>query len=188
MIHLDFWVHSLYLQNCFSKISVVEKWIKWIKNLDEIQYFRVPRCVKPFGFGTQKQAELHYLSDASEQRYDTVSYLRLTDNMHTVLVSFMLWKARVAPLKQVTIPRIELTAAVLAVRVDVMLRKTLELDLKSSTFWTDSQSVLKYIANENARFRIFVANKISVIRESTEVTQWKFIRTKQNPEDLPAHW
>ncbi len=94
----------------------------------------MPRCVKPFGFGTQKQAELHNFSDASEQGYGTVSYLRLTDDMHTVHASFMLGKARVAPLKQVTIPRLELTAAVLAVRLDVMLRKALELDLKSSTF------------------------------------------------------
>jgi len=87
--------------------------------------------------------------------------------MHTVHVSFMLGKARVAPLKHVTIPHLELTAAVLAVRADIMVRKALELDLKSSTFWTDSQSVLKYVANENARFCTFVANRISVIRENT---------------------
>ncbi len=116
------------------------QWTKWIKDLDEMQDFRVPRCVKPFVFVTQKQADLHHFSDASEQGYGTVSYLRLTDDMHTVYVSFMLGKARVAPLKQVTIPHLELTAVVLAVRVDVMLRKALELDLKSSTFWTESVS------------------------------------------------
>lgn len=117
----------------------VDKWSKWIKDLDEIQDFKVARCVKPTGFEMLKQAELHHFSDASEKGYGIVSYLRLTDDVHTVHVSFMLGKARVAPLKQVTIPRLELTAAVLAVRVDIMLRKALELDLKDSTFWTDSQ-------------------------------------------------
>lgn len=166
--------------------AAADKWTKWIKDLDEIEEFRVARCVKPTGFGMLKQAELHHFSDASEQGYGIVSYLRLTDDMHTVHVSFMLGKARVAPLKHVTIPRLELTAAVLAVRVDIMIRKALELDLKSSTFWTDSQSVLKYVANENVRFRTFVANRISVIRENTDVKQWKFIRTKQNPADLAS--
>lgn len=80
-------------------------------------------------------------------------------------VAFMLGKARVAPLKQMTIPRMELVAAVLAVRVDLMLRKELEITLNSSTFWTDSQSVLKYIANEHTRFRTFVANRIAVVRK-----------------------
>ena len=64
-----------------------------------------------------------------------------------VHVAFMLGKARVAPLKQTTIPHLELAAAVLAVRVDKMLRKELHIKLNSWTFWTDSQSVLKYIAN-----------------------------------------
>ena len=154
--------------------------------LDKLEHFRVARCVKPDGIGMSTQAELHHFSDASDHAYGTASYLRLTEGKHTVHVAFILGKARVAPLKQTTIPRLELVAAILAVGVDRMLRKELDITLNSSTFWTDSQTVLKYVANKDTRFCTFVANRISVIRENIDVTQWKFIGTKLNPADLAS--
>lgn len=81
----------------------------------------------------------------------------------------MLGKARVASLKQTTIPRLELAAAVLAVRVDKMVQKELQLKLEKSVFWTDSTTVLKYICSGTRRFHTFVANRVSVIREVTNV-------------------
>lgn len=84
-----------------------------------------------------------------------------------VHVSFQMGKARVTPLKAVTIPRLELTAAVLAVRVDLMLRSELQIPLQESVFWTDSTSVLKHIKNEDKRFHTFVANRVTTIREAT---------------------
>lgn len=69
-----------------------------------------------------------------------------------VHVSLVMGKARVAPLKQITIPRMEMAAAVLSIKVDKMLRTELQLKLEDSVFWTDSQSVLKYIANEHTMF------------------------------------
>lgn len=98
-------------------------------------------------------------------------------------MSFILGKARVAPLKPITIPRLELTAAVLAVRIDKMMRSDLQLQLERSCFWIDSSTVLKYINNENRRFRTFVAYRISVIREATDPVQWQYVHTSQNPAD-----
>ena len=98
-------------------------------------------------------------------------------------MSFILGKARVTPLKFITIPRLELTAAVLAVRVDKMIKSELQLQLEMSCFWTDSSTVLKYINNEHKRFRTFVANRISVIRGASEPAQWQYIHTSQNPAD-----
>lgn len=80
----------------------------------------------------------------------------------------------------------ELAAAVLATRVDTLLRTELQLQLESSVFWTDSQSVLKYIANQHTRFHTFVANRISIIGESTEITQWHYVNTKINPADVTS--
>lgn len=76
-------------------------------------------------------------------------------------------KARVTPLKIITIPCLELTAAVLAIHVDRMLNRELKLQLQESDFWTDSTSVLKYIKNEDTHFHTFVANRVSTIREVT---------------------
>lgn len=82
-----------------------------------------------------------------------------------------------------TIPRLELTAAVLAVRMDVMLRTELQVVLEESVFWTDSTSVLRYITNTTKRFHTFVANRVSVIRELSATQQWRYVSSKQNPAD-----
>ena len=95
----------------------------------------------------------------------------------------MMGRARVAPLKNITIPRMELTAAMLSVKVDKMLRAELQLLLENSVFWTDSQAVIKYIANEHTRFHTFIANRVSTIRDNTKVSQWKYVETKLNPAD-----
>lgn len=162
--------------------DVSEHWSEWLSELQHMSGFKVERCIKPKNFGTQLKAELHHFSDASQIGYGTVSYLRLesTDNVH---VSFITGKARVAPLKQLTIPRLELAAAVLAVRVNTMLLKELQLPLQRSFFWTDSTTVLKYIFNETKRFHTYVANRVSTIRESTDKDQWRYVNTKDNPAD-----
>lgn len=84
------------------------RWTRWIADLNKLDDFKVAHCVKPAGFDSPTQAELHHFSDASDNGYGTVNYLRLTTNKNSVHVSFMLGKARVAPLKQITIPCKEL--------------------------------------------------------------------------------
>lgn len=92
----------------------------------------MPRCIKPRDFGQLISAQLHHFSEASEDGYGTVSYLRLHNEQNQVHLAFVLGKARVAPVKKVTIPRMELTAAMLAVRVERMLKLELQLNLESS--------------------------------------------------------
>lgn len=163
--------------------SLSRRWSEWLQDLNKVAMVKVERCIKPKDFGVIRMAQLHHFSDASQYGYGTVSYLHLEDENKRVRLSFMLGKSRVAPLKQITMPKLELAAAVLAVRIDKMLKKELQLDLDKSVFWTDSQTVLKYIANDAKRFHTFVANRVSVIREATDVVQWRHIGTKLNPAD-----
>ncbi len=162
---------------------VSERWLNWIDSLQNLKRFRVPRCMKPGNFGTQKCAQLHHFADASEIGYGSVSYLKQVNTQEVVHVTFILGKSRVLPLKHITVPRLELAAAALLVKVDKMLRKELHLDLKPSVFWTDSQTVLKYIGNDHTRFKTYVANRVSLIRGNTDQTQWQYVSSKDNPAD-----
>ena len=92
------------------------QWTKWFQDLQELSDFTVRRCYKPIGYDDVMQAELHHFSDASEKGYGVVSYLRFVDVNGNVQCSFVIGKSRVCPLKQTTIPRLELTAATVAVR------------------------------------------------------------------------
>lgn len=129
-----------------------QQWINWLADLKGLSIFQVSRCLKPHGFGPPTHAQLHHFADASEGGYGMVTYVRLQNIQGDVHVCFLLGKAREAPLKPVTIPRVEFTAAVLAIRIDKMVKAELQLDLQDSCFWTDSNTVLKYINNENRRF------------------------------------
>ena len=91
--------------------------------------------------------------------------------------------ARVAPLKKITIPKIELTAATLAVRISKKIINCLQCQIDRVYYWTDSMCVLRYIANERSRFQTFVANRVSVIRDGSELQQWQYIDSKHNPAD-----
>ena len=164
-------------------IDVTKQWTKWVQDIPKLSQFKVSRCIKPDNFGKPVSFQLHHFSDASESGYGSVSYLCMVNKSGKRHVAFMVGKARVAPLKQMTIPRLELTAAMLSVKVDKMLKAELLFPMEASMFWTDSQSVLKYIANETTRFQTFVANRISMIRDNTKVDQWHYIDSKQNPAD-----
>ena len=87
------------------------------------------------------------------------------------------------PLKPVTVPRLELTAATIAVKMDKIMKRELGMDLKESVLWTDSTTVLRYIDNDGAHFKTFVANRVSTIRENTRPAQWKYVNTTSNPAD-----
>ena len=160
-----------------------QSWHKWLIGLQQMENFSIPRCIRSKTFGKIKSAQLHHFCDASETGYGTVTYLKMTNAKNQINISLIMAKARVAPLKQVTIPRMELTAAVLAVKVNRMLETELHLPLRKAVFWTDSTSVLKYIRNSTKRFQTFVANRVGVIREHTTVEQWRYLNTKINPAD-----
>lgn len=163
--------------------DVKSRWEKWRGELLSLKRISIPRCYKPNNFGKVVNAELHHFSDASIKGYGQCSYLRLTDEHQRIHCSFVMGKSRVAPLKPVTIPRLELTAAVCSVRISQQIRQELEYRIDQECFWTDSKVVLGYIGNESRRFHVFVANRAQEIQESTRTEQWSYIESKENPAD-----
>ncbi|KAM9709232.1 uncharacterized protein ACNS7B_023621 [Menidia menidia] len=158
------------------------KWETWLNDLNNLQTIQIPRCFVPNNLGTIQKIELHHFSDASNDGYGQCSYVRVVaeEQVHCTLV---MAKARVAPMKIVSIPRLELTAATISAAVSKLLREELDLKIDAEYFWTDSQVVLGYIKNEARRFHVFVANRIQRIRDVTDPNQWFYIETSQNPAD-----
>ncbi|XP_030854473.1 uncharacterized protein LOC115929512 [Strongylocentrotus purpuratus] len=162
--------------------ELMRKWLQWRTELPKLMQFKMERCLKPDGFAPQS-VTLHHFSDASEKGYGVVSYLRW-ENEDEVRMKFLTSKARVAPLKEVSIPRMELTAANVAVRIDHMIKQELDIPIEETYFWTDSQTVLGYINNSTARYKTFVANRLAVIRDGSKPSQWRYVESSLNPADI----
>ena len=92
--------------------------------------------------------------------------------------SLLVGKSRVTPKKLSSTPRLELTAAVLSVKMACLIKK--ELNLGN---WTDSQVVLAYIRSTTKRFKVFLANRVQKIQEHSDVNQWKYVKGRDNPAD-----
>ena len=149
--------HDLYAQ-----------WEKWRREIHNVENLQIQRCFKPESFGKVKSTELHYFSDASLEGYGLCSYIRLINEDDKVHCSFVVGKARVTPLKQVTIPRLELTAATISARMSKFVRNELSYQEIKKYFWTDSKIVLGYISNVAKRFHTYVANRVQEIRDATD--------------------
>ena len=92
-------------------------------------------------------------------------------------------KSRVAPLKHITIPRLELSAALVAVKVSTLFNIGLSYENIVNVFWTDSKVVLGYISNDSRRFKVFLANRVQQIQNATSPQQWNHVESEDNPAD-----
>ena len=103
---------------------------------------------------------VHSFSDASQSGIGQVSYLRIVNENKDVHVSFLMSKARAAPIKPMSTPRMELTAAVVSVNVTAMLKRELDYTSLQSVYYTDSEVVIAYIHNDARRFHVYEGNRV----------------------------
>ena len=109
-----------------------------MRTLVDLCLIKVPRCIKPKEFN-DVTVELHHFSDASEKAYGCCTYVRCLNKQGKMQTTLLMSKNKVAPIRMVTIPRLELQAAVLSAKIDYTLRTELELSLNRSYFWVDSE-------------------------------------------------
>ena len=159
------------------------KWEKWRSELYLLERLDVPRSFKPKDLGKVASVQLHSMSDASTTGYGQCSYLRLNDENGKVHTSFVMGKARVTPRKSVSIPRLELAAAATSVKVANTIKEELEYERIEDHYWTDSKVVLGFIGNESRRFHTYVANRVQIIHDHSDPSQWHYVKTSSNPAD-----
>ncbi|XP_028411636.1 uncharacterized protein LOC114534738 [Dendronephthya gigantea] len=159
------------------------RWQSWLKELPKLEDVQIDRCLKPTNDAKISSFQLHHFSDASQDGYGAATYLRVEDEAGNIKCSFVMGKSRLAPIKQVTIPRLELSAAVTATRLEKICRGELTLEVNDTFFWTDSTCVLRYLQNKDKRFQTFVSNRISTILDASSTFQWHYVNTLANPAD-----
>ncbi|XP_058791037.1 uncharacterized protein LOC131664166 [Phymastichus coffea] len=159
-----------------------QTWKAWLQNLLEITTCKISRCFIPMGVDYAR-TELHVFCDASLQAYAAVAYLRTTSPDGKVYLSLVMAKTRVAPVKPTTIPRLELQAAVLGTRLATNISKELDIKINNVVFWSDSSTVLQWIRVGPHLKLTYVKNRLGEIAEITQVSQWRWVPTRMNPED-----
>ena len=144
--------------------------------------------VPPFyGFNSlEGTTESHFFSDSSSHAFGCVVCFRNTTGENLVNVSFVIRNSRRAPLneKTLSIRKLELRAAVTAVRIKNKLIEDAKLNINRISFWKDSKTTtLKYIKNYNKSFPVFVTHRVTEIREHSKKSEWHYIPSKFNVAD-----
>lgn len=157
-------------------------WQSFSQNLHTLSSLTVPRNIL---IDDATAIELHCFVDASEKAYGACIYLKSTNDEGNSHVNLLCAKARVAPLKATTIPRLELCAAVLGAQLGSAVAEALRCSISRHVYWTDSRVVLGWINSSN-KTKTFVANRIAAINELTESSSWRHVPTSENPADLAS--
>lgn len=166
--------------------NLLEKWKLWLRVLPEVEKVQIPRCYRT-QVNYECDVQLHTFVDASENSFAAVSFLRFASESRVECI-IVASKTRVAPLKFQSIPRLELQAAVLGIRLAQSIAESLSIRFTKRCFWTDSQDVLCWINSDHRRYSQFVAHRVSEILDITESTDWFWVPTKLNVADDATKW
>ena len=160
--------------------DISHRFLEWCSALPKLEQFSIQRSFFP---GIPEDIELHVFGDSSAEVFCAVAYLRgkIAGATHTN-VSFVFAKARVAPMKTLSVPKLELQAALLAARLSYQVKQALTLDITRTFLWTDSTIVVQWL-NSSKKHPTFVANRVAEILENSTVDQWFHVDTDRNPAD-----
>ena len=163
---------------------LLDAWEAWKAELPLLVTLSVPRCYLINQPSAQYVgAQIHVFADASEVAFGAAAYWRFETQDHSYHCSFIFGRTRLAPIKPLTIPRLELQAAVMAVRMSQTIQKELDVLPSQITYWTDSTTVLSYIQSQGTRFHNFVSNQVAEIKEASDPETWQHVPGRLNVAD-----
>ncbi|XP_042627909.1 uncharacterized protein LOC109062537 [Cyprinus carpio] len=164
--------------------NLVNEWNRWAGELSNLQKIVLPRCYcSAPKDDVSSQREIHIFCDASESAYGSVAYLRTEDQKGEVEITFIVARSRVAPKKRLSIPRLELCAALTGAQLAKILQNELTLPIHQVFIWSDSTTVLTWIKSESCRFKVFVGTRITEIQDLTSCCEWCYVHSESNPAD-----
>ena len=162
--------------------KIQESWQQFQSSFTCLNNIQIPRWV---GYSLKYNVQFHGFSDASERAYAAALYIRI-EYQNEVQVHLISSKTKVAPIKTLSIPRLELCGALLlAEMIDAIIPK-LDITSYSVFCWTDSTIVLSWLAKSPGTWSTFVANRISAIIQIIDSDRWFHVASEDNPADLAS--
>ncbi|CAG2217799.1 unnamed protein product [Mytilus edulis] len=159
-----------------------QKWIEFFKGVFQLESIQFPRCIKPEA--AYKNPVLVVFSDGSSVAYGACAYIRWQIGPETYEANLIIAKNRIAPTKQLSIPRLELCGAVIASRIREKNSEEMDFNFIRIIHVVDSTIVRAQIQRESYGFGTFVATRIAEIQSKTEPSDWWWVQGEQNPADL----
>lgn len=159
-----------------------DQWRKLIEESERLKRLKVQRCY----VNKEKDIEsrhLHVFSDASPSAYGAAAYIVHKFKDKTMEATLMMAKSRVAPMKELSLAKLELLAAVLAARLSEYITKHYAENFESVSCWTDSMITLHWVKGDGRR-EAFVKRRVDEIRERTKQRSWGFVQGEENPADM----
>lgn len=162
--------------------DIANQWKSFQQTIPLLTKLQIPRCI------TNKinvsEYEIHGFSDASEVAFGGCVYLTCIDSSQNVTSHLITSKSRVAPIKRVSLPRLELCGALLVAELTKTVIESLHLPIKHVHLYTDSTIVLAWIRAPSSHWTTFVANRVSKIQDLSDIRSWKHIQGSNNPADF----
>ena len=165
--------------------SLGKRFSAWMHELTILSTWAVPRCLVLCTWINKKSLEMHCFCDASEKGYCAAVYSCVKEEDGRQRMTLVMAKSRVAPVKQVTLPRLELLGCLLGARLFRFVMKALQLPEETThRCWTDSMVALHWIRSDSSKWKTFIANRVSEIQQLTSPSKWQHCKGSENPADL----
>ena len=165
--------------------EIGDKWERFLNELFNYDSLRVERFI--LGRVSEKilQMELHGFCDSSEVAYAGVVYAKIVTN-NGIQVKLLSGKSKVAPLKKVSIPRLELLSCLLLAKLMISVKNAVEVEVvvERCIFWSDAEIALHWIKNTKKEWKPWVENRVNEIRDRTSCNDWRQVPGDLNPADL----
>ncbi|XP_066595474.1 uncharacterized protein [Prorops nasuta] len=161
-------------------MSLFNKWITFAEQLKSLDNMSVQRYLfidKAINF------ELHGFCDASKLGYGACLYIKSNDNENKSKIQLLCSKSRIAPLKEISIPKMELNGAVLLVSLFKEVRNVFKFQPSKIIFWCDSTIVLYWLKKSPNILKVYEANRVIKIQELDNIVEWRHVRSNDNPAD-----
>nr|CAI5870044.1 unnamed protein product [Callosobruchus analis] len=180
LIIQQLWVHGFNWDTPVPK-ELKQMWLEFVKSLSVIEQISFSRqCI----FSQSVRIELHGFCDSSIQAYGRCIYVRCIFQSGEIRYNLLCAKSRVAPLKSVSLPRLELCGAVLLANLMHRVQASINVKFSALYYWTDSTITLAWLKAAPSKWKTFVKNRVGEIQSLSKIANWRHVKSGDNPADV----